>query len=203
MKIMLQSKDVMKNMTESTELDDMRAQMAVLKEKLNKEEIVTDSLLKSTMKGKMSTINRQAVISICAAVFVLTYGNWVWHDIGASLWFIGGTSLLMIVCIVITILMHKKMSQTDITNGNLLTVAKNAKKLKEQYIKWQRIGIPLVCIWFVWFAVDLLIKSDDIASVLCLIGGGLIGGIVGGIYGQSMHKKVLRACDEIIKQIEE
>ena len=49
----------MERMNETNELEEMRAQMALLKEKLNKEEILTDNLLKQTMTGKMSTINRE------------------------------------------------------------------------------------------------------------------------------------------------
>ena len=48
----------MERMDETNELEEMRAQMALLKEKLNREEILTDNLLKQTMTGKMSTINR-------------------------------------------------------------------------------------------------------------------------------------------------
>ena len=125
----------MERMNETNELEEMRAQMALLKEKLNKEEILTDNLLKQAMTGKMSTINRYKWISLFAALFALTFGNMSWYQIGLPLRFLIGTSVLMVLCVVVMWIIHAKMDERDIMDGNMLEVAKNAKKLKITLVK--------------------------------------------------------------------
>ena len=44
--------------TASMDLKQMREQLAILKQKLDKQEIVSDQLLRNAMKGKMSWINK-------------------------------------------------------------------------------------------------------------------------------------------------
>ncbi|MBO4451863.1 MAG: hypothetical protein J5770_05525 [Bacteroidaceae bacterium] len=193
----------MERMNETNELEEMRAQMALLKEKLDKEEILTDNLLKQAMTGKMSTINRYKWITLFAALFALTFGNLSWYGIGLPLRFLIGTSILMVVSVVATWIIHAKMDEEDIMNGNLLEVAKNAKKLKMQYITWQRIGWPVIVVWLAWFAYELLSLNHDKEYLVGLLIGCAIGGIIGGIWGHMMNRKVLKTCDDLIKQIEE
>ena len=190
-------------MNETNELEEMRAQMALLKEKLDKEEILTDNLLKQTMTGKMSTINRYKWITLCAALFALTFGNVSWYGIGLPLRFLIGTSLLMVASVVATWIIHAKMDEKDIMNGNLLEVAKNARKLKKQYITWQRIGWPVIVLWLVWFFFELMSLDKDREYLWGLLIACVIGGIIGGIWGHMMNRKVMKACDDLIRQIEE
>ena len=193
----------MERMNETNELEEMRAQMALLQEKLNKEEILTDSLLKQAMTGKMSTINRYKWVSLFAAIFALTFGNASWYGIGMPLRFLIGTSIIMVVCVVATWIIHAKMDEKDIVDGNLLEVAKNAKKLKKEYIIWQRIGYPVIVVWLAWFFYELMLLNQDKEFLVGLFIASAIGGIIGGIWGHMMNRKVMRACDDLIRQIEE
>ena len=193
----------MERMNETNELEEMRAQMALLKEKLNKEEILTDSLLRQAMTGKMSTINRYKWIALFASLFALTFGNASWYSIGMPLRFLIGTSIIMVVCVVATWIIHAKMDEKDIMDGNLLEVAKNVKKLKKQYITWQRIGYPVVAVWLLWFGYELMSLDKDKEYLWGLLISCIIGGIIGGIWGHMMNRKVMRSCDELIRQIEE
>ena len=190
-------------MNETNELEQMRAQMALLKEKLDKEEILTDNLLKQAMTGKMSTINRVKWIGLFSTIFVLTFGNVSWYGIGMPMRFLIGTSIIMVVCVVATWIIHAKMDEQDIMNGNLLEVAKNAKKLKMQYIQWQRIGWPVIVVWLSWFFYELMSLDKDKEYLWGLLIACVIGGIIGGIWGHMMNRKVMKACDDLIKQIEE
>jgi hypothetical protein len=193
----------MERMNETNELEEMRAQMALLQEKLNKEEILTDNLLKQAMTGKMSTINRYKWVVLIASIFALTFGNMSWYQIGLPLRFLIGTSVLMVVAVVVMWIIHAKMDERDIIDGNMLEVAKNAKKLKMQYITWQRIGYPLIVLWLAWFAYEVMSLNADKEYLWGLLIASTVGGVIGGIWGHMMNRKVLRACDDLIRQIEE
>ncbi len=193
----------MERMNETNELEEMRAQMALLKEKLDKEEILTDNLLKQAMTGKMSTINRYKWITLFAGIFALTFGNISWYNIGLPIRLLVGTSILMVVSVVATWIIHAKMDERDIMDGNLLEVAKNAKKLKKQYITWQRIGYPVIIVWLAWFGYEVMSLNQDKEYLVGLLIACAIGGMIGGIWGHMMNRKVMKACDELIRQIEE
>ena len=193
----------MERMNETNELEEMRAQMALLKEKLDKEEILTDNLLKQAMTGKMSTINRYKWITLFAGIFALTFGNISWYNIGLPIRLLVGTSILMVVSVVATWIIHAKMDERDIMDGNLLEVVKNAKKLKKQYITWQRIGYPVIIVWLAWFGYEVMSLNQDKEYLVGLLIACAIGGMIGGIWGHMMNRKVMKACDELIRQIEE
>ena len=193
----------MERMNETNELEEMRAQMALLKEKLDKEEILTDNLLKQAMTGKLSTINRYKWITLFAGIFALTFGNISWYNIGLPIRLLVGTSILMVVSVVATWIIHAKMDERDIMDGNLLEVAKNAKKLKKQYITWQRIGYPVIIVWLAWFGYEVMSLNQDKEYLVGLLIACAIGGMIGGIWGHMMNRKVMKACDELIRQIEE
>ena len=64
---------VMENRMVLDELDDMKAKMALLKEKLDKQKIVNETHLRNAIKGNISKLNRNAVrkmlLSGIAAVY--------------------------------------------------------------------------------------------------------------------------------------
>ena len=60
----------------SHELEEMRAQLGTLKEKLEKQTIINESHIRNSMKSKMSDINRTVTGTIIAGVFALVYCTW-------------------------------------------------------------------------------------------------------------------------------
>ena len=60
----------------SHELEEMRAQLGTLKEKLEKQTIINESHIRNSMKSKMSDINRTMTGTIAAGIFALVYCTW-------------------------------------------------------------------------------------------------------------------------------
>lgn len=185
----------------NTEFDEMRAQLALLKEKLDKEEVINERLLRETMHAKARTINREAVWSVIAAVFVIVMMFCSFHPMGFSWGFCVGTVIFMLVCIGATLYQHRDVNSRTM-NGDLLTVAKVMRRLKKNYHDWLWFGIPAAVLWFGWMGYEVYCMSDDWKVVAAFMGGGLVGGIAGGIAGFASYRRVLRTCDEIIDSIE-
>ncbi len=184
------------------ELEEMRQQMAVLKDKLEKETIVSDKLLREVTRQKVRRLNRNVWQQGIGAAFVLTFGNWVFYNIGCSWYFIAATSLMMIVCFFATLIPHRRVHQDEIMSGDLLHVAKQVRRLRKVYQDWIKIGIPMIIVWFSWWCWEIYQNAGSLTLFVPMAGGGIIGGIVGGLIGWSMHKCYLREMDDIIKQIE-
>ncbi len=186
----------------NAELDAMRAQIALLKSKLEKETIVTDKLLRDAMKSKAHTINANAWISIACAIFVIFWAFTFLPANGFSWWLVGATVLMMLVSVLFTWKYHKNINQKTM-NGDLVTVANIMKKLKKGYQRWLYHGFAMVGVWFVWMATEFCFILKDRNLILFMIAAMLIGLVVGGFIGIRMHKSVIHNADDIIRQIEE
>ena len=180
------------NEINNSELETMRAQIALLKEKLDKETIVSDKLLRDTMRHKARNINANAWVSVGASIFVIFWALTFLPCEGFSWWFAGATILMMLVCDFFTWKYHKDVNAKTM-NSDLLTVAKVMKQLRDNYKKWLKY----------WFAVEYCILLSDWRVALFMIIALLVGLAIGGFIGLKMHNSVIRNAEEIISQIEE
>lgn len=193
----------MEQTTDYNEMEEMRRQMAVLKEKLEKEEILSDRLLRNTMQNQVRSIRRRANLSIVAGVCVLTVGPMAFSNLGTSTTFIVVTSLMMLVIMLLTVMMHSKLREADVRDGELLAVARNARRLKDDYRRWRNIGIPLMTAWLAWLVVEVVHGQNNPTDSLIMLTPVIIGGIIGGILGVMRHNHLVGMLDDIIRQIEE
>ena len=69
----------------SHELEEMRSQISLLKEKLDKQTIVNEEHIRRSMKTKMSDINRIVSITIVLGVFALLYCTYFFYTMDFSL----------------------------------------------------------------------------------------------------------------------
>ncbi len=190
------------NEINNSELETMRAQIALLKDKLDKETIVSEKLLRDTMRHKARTINNNAWISVVASIFVIFWALTFLPSEGFSWWFTGATILMMLVCDFFTWKYHKDVNAKTMS-GDLLTVAKVMKQLRDNYKKWLKYSIAMIAVWFVWFAIEYCIQLSDWRVAVIMIVALLIGLAIGGFIGLKMHNAVIRNAEEIISQIEE
>jgi uncharacterized membrane protein len=183
------------------ELQEMREQLAALKEKLNKQEVVNDRLIRDVLRQKMKVVNQKGWISGIAALFVITFGNWMFHQMGLSVCFIIGTTIMMTICCVATWISHSWVKADNIATGDLLIVAKQVGRLRKVYVNWIYIAIPMIVIWFSWLSFEYYHIVQDYIATTAMLSGGLIGGLIGGILGFKQNKKVVRELDEMLRQI--
>lgn len=184
------------------ELEEMRAQLTILKNKLDKEAIINERLLRDTMKRKANVINANAWVSVSAGIFVILWAIFFLPEIGFSWYFIVATIVMMLVCIFFTWKQHKNVNDKTM-NGDLLTVAKVMKKLKEDYVNWLKYGIVMVAVWFIWLCIEFVIILGDWKLSLPIVVASAVGLVIGGFIGLRMHRSVIHNAEDIIKQIEE
>lgn len=188
--------------TNNIRLDELREQAELLKSKLDKETIVSEALLRKTVKRKASTINRIAWISFIASIFVILCTIFLFPKEGFSLFFCIATALMVLVCDFFTWKYHKNINRQTL-NDDLLTVAKTMKNLKSNYLKWRNYTIVMLIIWVSWYCTEYVLLSSDWKHAAASIVSILIGGAIGTYIGLKMDKKVVTTADEIIRQIEQ
>ena len=186
------------------ELEEMRAQLGMLKDKLEKQTIINETHIRNSMKSKMSDINKTVTGTIIAGVFALCYCTWFFYWQDFSLAFVIATFVMLAVCLGITIAQRVILGKMDFSQGNLVETAEKLSKIKKHYQDWYKIAIPMIIVWFGWMIYEMLsIHGMESPMAIGFCCGALIGGVIGGIIGMRINRKVARKATEILVQIEE
>lgn len=184
------------------ELENMRQQMATLKNKLNKQEIVNDRFVRRSMRNEVNTINRRYYITMALSVLMVPYGYWVFVKLSHfSVAFWIATSIFMLICAGATFYNSRQISDPGLMNHSLLEARKKVASAKKFDSEWLKFGIPTVILWLGWFFYEVYQQNNELANGL--FWGGVIGGIIGCICGFKIHFKTQRQYQDIIDQIED
>ena len=188
----------------SHEMEEMRAQLGTLKEKLEKQTIINERHIRNSMKSKMSDINRTVTGTIIAGIFALVYCTWYFAYQGCSLLYIIGTGGMLAVCLAITIVQKVSLGRMDFSQRNLIETAEKLSKIKKHYQNWYKIAIPILTIWLGWTIYEMSdIIGLDTPMGIGFCCGALVGMIIGGLIAFRINRKVISKTTEILDQIEE
>ena len=189
----------------SHELEQMRSQIGMLKQKLEQQAIVNDTHIRNSMKSKISDLNRTVLGTIFVGIFAVIFAPMTFYIQGCSLLFVIGTAVMLAVCLGLTIAQKINLSRmTDLSQSNLVETAEKLNKTRTHYKEWYRIAIPMILVWVGWMIYEMVntigIESPTAIGFYCGAGVGLI---IGGIIGSRINRKVVRQANEILAQIEE
>lgn len=187
----------------SQELEEMRSQIDILKNQLEKQVIVNDTHIRNSMKSKASDINRTVGATIFLGVIALIYCTWFFYSQGLSLLFVIATAIMLATCIILTIAQKAALGKLDFSSDNIVETAKILGKIKTHYSEWHRIAIPMILIWFGWLIYEVISTLGPSPMTIGFCCGAFIGGILGGIMGFRINRKVVRKASEILSQIAE
>ncbi len=184
------------------ELEDMRSQLAAFKKKLDNQEIVNDRLLRRAISKNLSGIHRVRNTFLVLGVFAIYINIHYCLMFNLSYWFMGYAMLIIAYEIYNTLKYHKNIEDININNADLLTTVKELKTLKSRYNHAFLNSAPLLAIFIGWmlYEVNLNYGAHFTKHYIIMVG---IGIIIGGALGLMLNRKVVRACNEIIKDIEE
>lgn len=183
------------------ELDEMRQQMAILKDKLENQTIVNDRFIRRSIKRGVSTINRRYLVIGIVALAMIPYGYWAFVMIGGlsvALWL--ASCLMMLIVVGFMIYNSRDMRDNALMNGNLLDVKRKVTQAQKRDANWLWFGIPMALAWGAWAVYEMSQKMGDNEYIVpCCI----VGVLVGALIGLKIHFKTQSRFNEIIEQIED
>jgi len=181
------------------ELEQMREQLSMLKDKLDKENIINDKLLRKIMKTKMSQINRGVLISEITSVFAIIFLTWICsHVFNMPIWFICVTDLFIIAGAIDTYFVYKDVIKKGTFDGELLQVRTKLARMKQMKASSFKYFYSLLLVWYVVFIFEMLPVNDNGAII-----GAVVGGVIGAAIGICSYRRQQRSVGEILQQIEE
>ena len=190
----------MEELFNTTELNEMKEQISLLRRKLEKETIVNEKLIRSSMRDKLKAVKRRSYI-LCAVV-IGACPLWAspifdFH----SIWFMGVTIAFLFIAVAYEIYCNQLLSTQNYVSGKLIDEARKLNRYKQLSRQWHWFSIPFLFIWLSWFVYEATSVGDFHANNILI--GGLIGGTIGGVIGWRIYRKGQNAVSEVIEQIEE
>ena len=188
----------------SHELEEMRSQIGILKNTLEQQTIISEQHIRRSMRSKMSDINKTVTATIGLGVFALIYCTWFFHSRGCSLGFVISTTVMLAMCLGLTIGQRIRLGRMDFSKGNIVETAMSLSKIKTHYQNWHKIAIPMIILWFGWMMYEMIgILGLETSMSIGFCTGAAVGGIIGGIIGFRINRKIVRKATEVLSQIEE
>lgn len=189
----------------SHELEQMRSQIGMLKQKLEQQTIVNERHIRNSMKSKISDLNRTVRGTIFAGIFAVLFAPMTFYIQGCSLLFVIGTAVMLAACLGLTIVQKINLGRmTDLSQSNLIETAERLSRTRTHYKEWYKIAIPMLLAWVGWMIYEMVnaigIESPTAIGFYCGAGAGLI---IGGVIGARINRKVVQQANEILAQIEE
>ncbi len=189
----------------SHELEQMRSQIGMLKQKLEQQTIVNDRHIRNSMKSKISDLNRTVRGTIFAGIFAVVFAPVTFYINGCSLAFIIATAVMLAVCLGLTIVQKINLGRMmDLSQGNLVETAEKLSKVRTHYKEWYKIAIPMIIVWGGWMIYEMVnVLGVDSPTAIGFYCGAGVGLLIGGIIGARINRKVVQQANEILVQIEE
>lgn len=188
---------------DTAELQEMKEQIALLKSKLEKETIVSDTMLRRVLNDKarpLKTMGLGKTLACFLAVPLMLWCNWF---LGMSMLFTVVTIVYLSFASIYTYITHRDINRMDLMNEDLVAVGEKVAKLKHRYSSWVLYGIPFVLCWFAWFFYELKNAGLSSENMDAALNGVLIGGTIGLIMGVMRYRKVQRVANDVLQQIKE
>ncbi|WP_300728070.1 hypothetical protein [uncultured Bacteroides sp.] len=189
----------MENFADNLEFEEMKRQCMLLKEKLDKEAIVNEKLIRSSMQDKVSYIVRRKRIVMLIAIVGLFYCTYIFSILGFSMFLRIFTCIFLLVAVGYNYYSSKGMDSQRVVSGNLLEVSEALVRMNLLGIRWFYFAIPTVLFWLGWFIYECF--QTEGGSYMAY--GGIGGFIVGAIIGLRLYFSMRRKSKEVISQIEE
>ena len=188
---------------DNMELNEMREQISLLRDKLRQQEIVSESAIMAVIKKGVKSLNRRGVGTILFGLFTVPFSCACFSQIGMSAGFIILTAIVLIISVLVTMYAHFGLGFINVANTNLVQVGLHTARLRKIYKSWHYFAVPLLLIWGYFFYREMTDLFGNTDMLVGMLAGALIGGIIGGAIGLWIHFRTIHEADEVLEHINE
>lgn len=202
----------MGNNNNMNELELMREQMQMLRNKLDKQEIINDKLVRRTVNSKMSWIKKYVDLEFCSIPFLALIWGGIKHTFGLS-WF--NFAFLLVMSTIDAIWDYRinvaALNADRVQTNSLTETMHKLAEMKQMRAKSFYIMLVLLVVWLVWTGIEMWVNIGSLFEPDSLMESAAYGGFIGllfgipfGIYAAlRIYRKMQRTNDELISQIKE
>ena len=188
---------------ENMELEQMREQLSLLKDKLREHEIVNERAIMQSVKRSVGSINHRGALHIIFGALAVPFCCWVFSSMGLSENFVIGTGLMLGMCAIATIYAHIGLNFINVSRDNLVQVGLRTVHLRKIYKAWYYIAVPMLLVWIYFLYGEFAELFSDKQELNGILLAAAIGGLIGGAIGIRLHFKTIHEADEILEHIQD
>ena len=180
------------------ELQEMRQQMDLLKEKLNRHTVINEQMMRRSMESRLSRISlnrkiKRAYIILC----IIVLPPLIVKVIGLPIWFALATVALLAISLVYHEAFMEQISADDLNRFSLKEINERTIRLKEQSARWLWISIPMLIAWLLTFVYVVQHRSGSPEEMEGILYGIASGIIIGSALGFIIYRKQQRMINDL------
>lgn len=180
------------------EFQEMRQQMDLLKEKLNRQEVVNEQLMRRTTESRLNRLSfNRRVKRIYLIVCMVVIPAMLVEGVGLPVWFSLATVAMLAISLVYHEAFMEHISADDLNRYSIHEISNKAVRLKEQGARWLWIGIPMLIAWLMTFIYVVQQRFDLEAEGQYILYGIVSGIIIGASLGFIIYRKQRRMIDDL------
>lgn len=186
--------------TTDNTLNEMQQQMQLLKDKLSKQTIVNEQMMRNAFGRGIKDLRSNYSVKTIAAIAGML-GCPSFYILGCSLYFVIFGELMMLIALVANICANRLIPKMD---DEVLIAAQNLTRFKKINAEWIKYGIPVMVVWLGWLIVELFSGEEFTAGQAYAMIGGIAASLtVGMCIGLRIRREIMRGVDELMAQIKE
>ena len=195
------------NNSNFNELEQLREQMNSFKNRLDKQQIINERLVRNSMGSKMSWIKNFVWIEIIIVPIVLFIMAGFHASAGLSWWLFGFLAAGLIIDATGDFIINR-IPKSQLLSDDLVATSQRLVKMKKQRTKSFIAGMIFMIIWLVWFIFEIVLRLDcknqlpnHNTVVAIMVISILVGALIGGIVAWLIFRKMQKTNNQIIEQI--
>ena len=189
------------------ELEQLREQMNSFKNRLDKQQIINERLVRNSMGSKMSWIKNFVWIEIIIVPIILFIMAGFHASAGLSWWLFGFLAAGLIIDATGDFIINR-IPKSQLLSDDLVATSQRLMKMKKQRTKWFIAGMIFMIIWLVWFILEIVLRLDckdqlpnyNIVVAIMVI-SIVVGALIGGFVAWLIFRKMQKTNNQIIEQI--
>lgn len=184
-------------MEQNHEFEEMKRQLELLKEKLDRQTIINDKMLRGKLKNVSRTINYSAYATLLIALVMTPITYVIFNrelQLPLYLWV-----TLTVIMFAGTVADHVlRRSIRDIQQHDLTAAGQELSRFRRRYLRYEMISFVIAIAFFALFIYELAQRWQftDLTKGLIFMAIGIIAGIV-------INLRFFKQMSELQKQIEE
>jgi len=191
----------------NSELEQMRQQMSIFKNKLDKQQIINEQLVRNSMGNKFSWIKNLVWGEVILVPILLLVMASFHASQGLSWWLFAFLAFGLIADVIGDYIINR-IPKGELLSGDLVATSQRLVKMKKQRTTWFIIGNVFCTIWVVWFIIEIIMhlklgnnspNHGTIVTILTL--GSAIGAIIGYYIAWLIYRKMQKTNNQVIDQI--
>ncbi len=184
------------------ELKQMRQDYAALKERFDRQQIINDRLMEKAFKSNVRWLSADRLSGLIAgalgipliiAISIIKHVDW---------WFPAVWSIFIVIVIWAMLRMYRNLSKETLYEDDILSATKKVKRFKQQYHRFFFVSMTAAVILVGSYAPTVYhswsTPEQGTKMVLFLV----LLVVVLSIIGYLFYKRLMRACDSIIEQLQ-